>query len=168
MMYASHVSWSSPVSPVPAELYPSLAFDSLFESRGSQTHLSVLDHVLEQLNDVSRRVSKSDRAKIDEYATSVREVEQRLERLQKNQQDLLAQRRAFDAEKAAIQERHNEARAKLQSELDDANREKAALMASNEQLSMEAGSANEKATTYQQKHVQMLTAMQGAPATSAT
>lgn len=89
MMYASHVSWSSPVSPVPAELYPSLAFDSLFESRGSQTHLSVLDHVLEQLNDVSRRVSKSDRAKIDEYATSVREVEQRLERLQKNQQDEL-------------------------------------------------------------------------------
>lgn len=87
MMYASHVSWSSPVSPVPAELYPSLAFDSLFESPGSKTHLSVLDHVLGQLNDVSRRVSKSDRAKIDEYATSVREVEQRLSRLQDRKAD---------------------------------------------------------------------------------
>ena len=85
MMYASHVSWSSPVSPVPAELYPSLAFDSLFESRGSLTQISVLDHVLEQLSDVSRKVSKSDRAKIDEYATSVREVEQRLVKLQKSQ-----------------------------------------------------------------------------------
>ena len=82
MMYASHVSWSSPVSPVPAELYPSLAFDSLFESKSSRTHLSVLDHVLEQLNDVARRVSFSDKSKIDEYTTSVREVEQRLAKMQ--------------------------------------------------------------------------------------
>lgn len=82
MMYSSHVSWSSPVSPVPAELYPSLAFDSLFESKGNRMHVSVLDHVLEQLNDVSRKVSTADRAKIDEYATSVREVEQRLVKLQ--------------------------------------------------------------------------------------
>lgn len=87
MMYASHVSWSSPVSPVPAELYPSLAFDSLFESRGSKSHLSVLDHVLEELNDVSRKVSNSDRAKIDEYASSIRQVEQRLENLQRHAAD---------------------------------------------------------------------------------
>lgn len=85
MMYASHVSWSSPVSPVPAELYPSLAFDSLFDSKGSRVHLSVLDHVLEQLTDVSRKVSASDRAKLDEYATSVREVEQRLAKLQQHE-----------------------------------------------------------------------------------
>ena len=82
MMYSSHVSWSSPVSPVPAELYPSLAFDSLFESKSNRTHVSVLDHVLEQLNDVTREVSSADRAKLDEYATSVREVEQRLIKLQ--------------------------------------------------------------------------------------
>lgn len=82
MMYSSHVSWSSPVSPVPAELYPSLAFDSLFESRGSKTAASVLDHVLGQLGDVTRKVSKSDQASIEEYTTSVREVERRLVRLQ--------------------------------------------------------------------------------------
>ena len=82
MMYSSHVSWSSPVSPVPSELYPSLAFDSLFESKGNRAHISVLDHVLEQLNDVSRKVSHSDQAKLDEYATSVRDVEQRLVKLQ--------------------------------------------------------------------------------------
>ena len=85
MMYASHVSWSSPVSPVPSELYPALAFDSLFESKSSRTHLSVLDHVREQLQDVSRRVSSSDKSKIDEYATSVREVEQRLAKMQERQ-----------------------------------------------------------------------------------
>lgn len=88
MMYASHVSWSSPVSPVPSELYPSLAFDSLFESQGSRLHISVLDHVLEQLNDVTRRSSSSDRAKIEEYATSVREVEGRLVKLNETQREL--------------------------------------------------------------------------------
>ncbi len=87
MMYASHVSWSSPVSPVPAELYPALAFDSLFESRGNLAHLSVLDHVREQLKDVSRRVSRSDQSKIDEYATSIREVETRLARLKADERD---------------------------------------------------------------------------------
>lgn len=87
MMYASHVSWSSPVAPVPTELYPSLAFDSLFESQGSRTQVSVLDHVLEQLQDVSRKVSHADRAKIDEYTTSVREVEQRLARMGERERD---------------------------------------------------------------------------------
>jgi hypothetical protein len=87
MMYASHVSWSSPVSPVPAELYPALAFDSLFESRGNRTHASVLDYVREQLSDVSRKVSRADRAKVEEYASSIREVEGRLTRLAANEQD---------------------------------------------------------------------------------
>lgn len=95
MMYASHVSWSSPVAPVPAELYPALAFDSLFESKGSRAHVSVLDYVNEQLKDVSRRVSRSDQAKIDEYASSVREVEGRLARLAANERDA-----ASDAVKA--------------------------------------------------------------------
>jgi hypothetical protein len=87
MMYASHVSWSSPVSPVPAELYPALAFDSLFESRGNRTHASVLDHVREQLRDVTGKVSRSDRAKVEEYASSIREVEGRLARLAANEKD---------------------------------------------------------------------------------
>lgn len=82
MLYASHVSWSTPVSPVPAEIYPSLAFDSLFESKGNRTQVSVLDRVYERLQDVSRKVSAADKSKIDEYATSVREVEQRLARMQ--------------------------------------------------------------------------------------
>jgi len=82
MLYSSHVSWSSPVSPVPTELYPSLAFDSLFQSKGSRAQASVLDHVASQLRDVSRKVSHADKAKLDEYATSIREVEGRLARLQ--------------------------------------------------------------------------------------
>ena len=101
MMYASHVSWSSPVTPVPAELYPSLAFDSLFESRSSRTHISILDHVLDQLKDVSGRVSQADKAKLEEYTTSVREVEQRLVKMQERGLDLNAGRHAVGGKRPA-------------------------------------------------------------------
>jgi hypothetical protein len=45
MAYSSHISWSSPTSPVPMEVYPSLAFDSLFENRGARRTQSILDQV---------------------------------------------------------------------------------------------------------------------------
>jgi hypothetical protein len=79
MAYSSHISWSSPTSPVPMEVYPSLAFDSLFENRGSQRNQSVLDRVMEQAGSLSRRVSATDKGKLDEYLTSVREIERRAE-----------------------------------------------------------------------------------------
>lgn len=87
MMYSSHISWSSAVSPVPTELHPRLAFDSLFESGGGRVQLSVLDHVAEQLRGIRQRVSVSDRGRIDEYATSVRELELRIRRMQQIEQD---------------------------------------------------------------------------------
>jgi hypothetical protein len=82
MVYASHISWRNPSSPVPIELYPALAFDSLFGTKGSKLQASILDDVLEQANDLRRTVSNSDRVKIDEYLTSVRETEQRLKKLE--------------------------------------------------------------------------------------
>ena len=45
MAYSSHISWQSAESPVPNEVYPSLAFDSLFENRGSLRYKSILDRV---------------------------------------------------------------------------------------------------------------------------
>ena len=45
MAYSSHISWQSPESPVPNEVYPSLAWDSLFENRGSLRNMSILDRV---------------------------------------------------------------------------------------------------------------------------
>ena len=87
MLYASHVSWSSPVSPVPAEMHPALAFDSLFENQSNRTHISVLDLVSDQLRHVAGKVSHTDRSRIDEYATSVREVEQRLARMRLQDRD---------------------------------------------------------------------------------
>src|SRR6267378_3759117 len=48
MAYSSHISWQSPDSPVPNEVYPSLAFDSLFENRGSLRSISILDRVKDE------------------------------------------------------------------------------------------------------------------------
>ena len=81
MAYSSHLSWASPESPVPNEVYPSQAFDNLFENRGSLRSLSILDRVLDRASALSRQVSATDRGKIDEYLTSVREVEKRVERM---------------------------------------------------------------------------------------
>ena len=59
MAYSSHISWQSATSPVPMEVYPSLAFDSLFDNRGSQRNQSILDRVRDEAAGLSRRVSSA-------------------------------------------------------------------------------------------------------------
>src|SRR6516162_9944693 len=84
MAYSSHISWQDANSPVPMEVYPSLAFDSLFDNQGSRRTLSILDRVRDQAAALNRRVSQADRARLDEYLTSVREVEKRVERTRRD------------------------------------------------------------------------------------
>ena len=81
MAYSSHISWQNATSPVPMEVYPALAFDSLFDNRGNRRNQSVLDRVKQQAADLSRQVSAGDKAKLDEYLTSVREVEKRIQQM---------------------------------------------------------------------------------------
>ena len=78
MLYSSHISWSSPTTPTPLEVYPSLAFDQLFKDRTQRGDKSVLDAVLADANDFRRDISRRDQQKLDEYLNSVREVEQRI------------------------------------------------------------------------------------------
>lgn len=80
MAYSSHISWQNATSPVPMEVYPSLAFDSLFENRGTQRNKSILDRVKEDASSLAMRASARDKAKLDEYLTSIREVEKRIQR----------------------------------------------------------------------------------------
>lgn len=86
MAYSSHISWQDANSPVPMEVYPSLAFDSLFDNQGSQRTKSILDRVAEHAAHLSRQVSRSDQAKLDEYLTSVREVEKRVQWVRESKQ----------------------------------------------------------------------------------
>jgi hypothetical protein len=77
MAYSSHISWRSATSPVPMEVYPSLAFDSLFDNRGARRDQSILDRVKDDAAGLSKQVSGADKAKLDEYLASVRDVEKR-------------------------------------------------------------------------------------------
>ncbi len=85
MAYSSHISWQNATSPVPMEVYPSLAFDSLFDNRGNRRNQSILDRIQEHAESLSRQVSGADKAKLDEYLTSVREVEKRIEHVREEQ-----------------------------------------------------------------------------------
>src|SRR3954471_5577900 len=75
MIYSSHISWSSPTTPTPLELYPALAFDRMFRDDVGKNDASVLDQVIDEAKGLTKKVSYGDRAKIDEYLNSVREVE---------------------------------------------------------------------------------------------
>lgn len=90
MVYASHISWRNPDSPVPIELYPSLAFDSLFGGKAGKLQGSILDDVLQQANELTGQVSGADKMKMDEYLTSVRETERRVRRLNQMAADEVA------------------------------------------------------------------------------
>jgi hypothetical protein len=84
MIYSSHISWSSATTPTPLELYPALAFDHLFRDEVGKADRSVLDAVREDANSYKNKVSTADQRRLDEYLSSVREVEQRINQAGKN------------------------------------------------------------------------------------
>jgi hypothetical protein len=100
MAYSSHISWQSATSPVPMEVYPSLAFDALFDNRGSKRNRSILDRVRDEAAGLSKRLAAGDRAKLDEYLTSVREVERRVVPMRRDQEAGAA--RASDRNRPAL------------------------------------------------------------------
>ena len=104
MAYSSHISWQNATSPVPMEVYPALAFDSLFDNRGNRRNQSVLDRVKEHAQSLSHKVSGGDKAKLDEYLTSVREVEKRIQR-QRIDQDKAIDRATDKGKQIVMMER---------------------------------------------------------------
>jgi hypothetical protein len=93
--YSSHISWQNADSPVPNEMYPSLAFDSLFENGGSLRNTSVLDRVKDHAVALGSKISATDKIKLDEYLASVRDVERSIERMRTEKDK--AEDRARDA-----------------------------------------------------------------------
>lgn len=92
--YSSAISWRGESTPVAKEVNPRLVFERLFgngnleEASESQElrqryQRSILDFVLEDANDLKARLGNRDKQKLDEYLTSVREIEERLARLDK-------------------------------------------------------------------------------------
>jgi hypothetical protein len=84
MIYSSHISWSSPTTPTPLELYPALAFDRLFRTESNRADKSMLDSVLEDTTGLRGKISRGDQHRLDDYLSSVREIEQRIDRAGKD------------------------------------------------------------------------------------
>jgi hypothetical protein len=91
--YSSSISWRAESTPVAKETDPRLVFERLFSTgdptesaesrqRRNQYRKSVLDFVLEDAKSLQARLGMRDRRKLDEYFSSVRDIEQRLARAQ--------------------------------------------------------------------------------------
>jgi hypothetical protein len=91
-VYAQHYSWRTPTTPTGEERSPKAVFDRLFRGFGAaggreirrsalsdSDRRSVLDLVTDEANRLKRELGAVDRAKLDEYLTSVRDVERRIE-----------------------------------------------------------------------------------------
>jgi hypothetical protein len=84
--YSTNISWRTDTTPQAKEVDPSLAFERMFSGDGSalgrskreKFKKSVLDYVLEDAHDLHARLGTKDRRKLDEYLSSVRELELRI------------------------------------------------------------------------------------------
>ena len=99
--YSSNISWRSESTPMAKEINPRLVFDRLFggddpqeagESRflRARYRKSILDFVLEDARKLEPRLGTSDRKKLDEYLASVREIEERITRAAREEEQKVA------------------------------------------------------------------------------
>src|SRR6185503_563947 len=84
-VYSSTMSWRSATQPLPKEVNPKSVFDRLFGGGSSAERAktraqrqSVIDVVREDYKDLNGRVGRNDQQKLDEYISSVRDIEVRL------------------------------------------------------------------------------------------
>jgi hypothetical protein len=87
--YQNNVSWRSETTPAAREINPREVFERFFAdglpkeqsasaNRRKLYKKSILDFVLEDASALTRKVNGHDRQKLDEYLTSVREIEERV------------------------------------------------------------------------------------------
>ena len=88
--YSNTLSWSSDTTPLPMENDPRLVFERLFGEEGNPKdralHLredrSILDSVTGAMAQLTTKLGPGDRRKVDQYFSSIREVESRLQRIE--------------------------------------------------------------------------------------
>jgi hypothetical protein len=85
--YTNTISWATPTTPLPMELNPQVVFERMFgdgstvEQRTARRKRdrSILDSITGNLQRLRSDVSAADRARLDDYAEHVREIERRLQ-----------------------------------------------------------------------------------------
>jgi len=90
-IYSNNVSWHNETTPAIKEVNPRVVFDRLFAGRGQSDHAgesrdqqemynrSILDFTRQSVTRLNARLGSSDRHRMDEYLTSIREIERRLD-----------------------------------------------------------------------------------------
>ena len=87
-VYTNCLSWSSPTTPLPSEAHPRLVFERLFGEGGSlaerraalRSRSSLLDAFDDDIARLKGVVGTADRARVDQYLDSIREVERQIQR----------------------------------------------------------------------------------------
>ena len=93
--YTNSLAWRGPSTPMPPETNPRLVFERLFgdvdttlapevRARRLQYRRSILDLVAERTSRLAVDLGASDRRKLDEYLTSIREIERRIEKAEQD------------------------------------------------------------------------------------
>lgn len=96
--YSSNIAWKTDSTPVAKEVDPRLVFDRLFggdsrdespeqRARRKKYRTSVLDLVHSDAGALQQKVGATDKRKLDEYLTSVRELEQRIQKAERGTGD---------------------------------------------------------------------------------
>jgi hypothetical protein len=93
--YSNTLSWRTPTTPLPPEVRPRAVFERLFGSldlgadpvhrrRQEMYEKSILDGVLEDARRLEASLAGSDKRKMEEYLSSVRDIEMRIQSVEKS------------------------------------------------------------------------------------
>jgi hypothetical protein len=91
-VYQNCLSWSSPTTPLPSEAHPRVVFERLFGEGGNadarraalRNRESLLDAFTRDIAKFKQRVGVPDRARLDQYLDSVRQVEREIQRAEQS------------------------------------------------------------------------------------
>jgi hypothetical protein len=89
--YMNTISWKTPTTPLPMEINPRVVFERMFGRPGTraqrlermQEDRSILDSVKEDVNDLQKKLGSKDRARLSEYLEHLREIEERIQKAEK-------------------------------------------------------------------------------------
>ena len=90
-VYADTISWASPTAPLPMTVDPSMAFETLFgdgatpEERRERSKVngSILDRIARRAAQLQKDLGAADRTRLSDYLDDVREIERRIQRIEK-------------------------------------------------------------------------------------
>lgn len=89
--YSSNISWRDETTPMAKVIDPAAAFERLFgdatQAAAAKERMSrrqsILDFVLDDTRTLAQKLGAADQRKLDQFQTAVREIEQRIQRAQK-------------------------------------------------------------------------------------